>query len=64
MQGSRIPLSLTMDSKQYNAAVTQMDQDYVRNTSVAVLFGHVEIAVGMMEALNRSYIKGNFHFVT
>ena len=61
-KAARIPLSLTADLKQYDEAVTQMDQDYVRNASVAVLFGHVEAAVGMMEALNRSYIKGNHHF--
>ena len=59
---ARIPLSVTATSEEYDAAIRTMNQDYVRNATVAVLFGHVEAAVGMMQALKRSYMQGNHVF--
>ena len=59
---ARIPLSVTATADEYDEAITTMDKEYVQNASVAVLFGHVEAAVGMMEALNRSYMQGNYVF--
>ena len=59
---ARIPLSVTATADEYDEAITTMDKEYVQNASVAVLFGHVEAAVGMMESLNRSYMQGNYVF--
>ena len=42
------------DNKPFDEVVSQMRKDWVRNASVAVLFGHVEEAIGMMDAITRA----------
>ena len=48
---ARIPLSVTASPSEYSEAVRQMRSEWVGNASVAVLFGHLDAAVGMMQAL-------------
>ena len=46
-----IPLSVTASSSDYREAVEQMSAEWVGNASIAVLFGHLDAAEGMMQAL-------------
>jgi metabotropic glutamate receptor 2/3 len=46
---TRIPLS--GDPSGYENAVNRMDQDWVRNASVALLFGHLEDAIGIFRVI-------------
>ena len=48
---AKIPLSVTASALDYDRAVRSMSTDWVANASIAVLFGHLDAAVGMMEAL-------------
>jgi len=48
-----IPLPETNYAMEYDRAVSEMSSEWVRNASVAVLFGHKKNAAGMMEALMR-----------
>ena len=56
----KISLSVTATSGEYDAAITTMSQDYVRNATVVVLFGHQDAAVGMMQALRRAHMQGDY----
>ena len=49
-------ISLAVGAKQdaYDDALRKMDQQYLRNATVVVLFGHPEAANGMMEAIKRN----------
>lgn len=47
----KIPLSVTASPSEYYEAVQMMNTEWVANASVAVLFGHLDAAVGMMKAL-------------
>ena len=57
---ARIPLSISASSREYDAVITLMSKDYVSNATVAVLFGHLYNAVGMMRALMRAQIQGDY----
>ena len=50
---ARIPLSVKALDRDYDEAVRKMSEKWVNNASVAVLFGHMEAAEGMMKALMR-----------
>ena len=41
------------NTQSYEQAVDKMNQDHVRNASVVLLFGHVENAIGIFEAIER-----------
>ena len=57
---AKIPLSVTASSQDYDIAIEKMSRDYVRNATVVVLFGHLEAAVGMMQALGRARMHGDY----
>ena len=48
---ARIPLSVKAVQSDYEQAVREMSADWVANASIAVLFGHLDTAMGMMDAL-------------
>lgn len=48
---ANIPLSITAFPSDYSEAVNLMSAEWVANASVAVLFGHLDAAIGMMKAL-------------
>ena len=48
---ARIPLSIKAVQSDYEQAVREMSADWVANASIAVLFGHLEAAEGIMDAL-------------
>ena len=48
-----LPLG-SSDNEPFDEVVSQMRKDWVRNASVAVLFGHAEEAIGMMDAITRA----------
>lgn len=48
---ANIPLSVTASPSDYSEAVEMMSTEWVANASVAVLFGHLDAAVGVMRAL-------------
>ena len=48
---TRIPLSVKATASDYEEAVREMSADWVANASIAVLFGHIKAAMGMMDAL-------------
>lgn len=56
---ARIPLSVTASPSDYSAAVRRMSAEWVANASVAVLFGHLDAAEGMMEALTEFKASSN-----
>lgn len=49
-----LPLSVTASPSDYNEAVLTMSAQWVNNASVAVLFGHLDAAVGIMTALKNN----------
>lgn len=51
-----LPLSVTATHTDYTNALQAMSNEWVRNSSVAVLFGHLNAAIGIMQAL----ADGNF----
>ena len=57
---AKIPLSVSASSQDYDIAIEKMSRDYVRNATVVVLFGHLEAAVGMMQALGRARMHGDY----
>jgi len=57
-----IPLAIDAKQDVYDDALTIMSQEYLSNSTVAVLFGHPEAAVGMMKAINRMQAKGHNTF--
>ena len=57
---AKIPLSVTATSEEYDAAIETMSHEYVRNATVVVLFGHKKAAVGMMRALRRARMRGDY----
>ena len=57
---AKIPLSVTASSQDYDVAIEKMSRDYVRNATVVVLFGHLKTAVGMMQALGRARMHGDY----
>ena len=58
----RIPLSVDAEPKDYDIALQVMSQEYLRNATVAVLFGHPEAAQGMMDAILRAQKQGDHTF--
>ena len=52
-----LPVQEFPESK-YDAAVARMSQDFIRNASVAVIFGQLETAIGVMRAVRRAREKG------
>lgn len=48
-----IPLSVTAVPSDYDAALRNMSKEWVRNASIAVLFVHLDEAVGMMKGMRR-----------
>ena len=59
---SKIPLSVKPHSSEYDNALKLMSREYYRNASVAVLFGHLQAAEGMMEAIERAFKIGEDTF--
>ena len=58
----KIPLSVTANYTDYDKALKTMSEDWVKNASIVVLFGHLKAATGMMEALIRSKNSSGFVF--
>ena len=56
----RIPLSVTANDTDYDKALQTMSEDWVQNAAIAVLFGDIEAATGMMEAIIRKKNSSEF----
>ena len=48
-----LPLGVSENDRAFDAAVEQMNKEWIRNSSVAVIFGHVQQAQGMLSAVER-----------
>ena len=48
-----LPVSMLEDDTVFDMAVDQMSMEWVRNSSIAILFGHPEQAQGMLSAIER-----------
>ena len=57
---AKISLSLDATAQEYDNVVTIMNQAYVSNATVSVLFGHLVAAVGVMQALGRAQMREDF----
>ena len=63
----RISVPVTATSEEFNQVITEMSQNWVSNASVAVLFGQLSTAVGVLEAIARrqeSDLGGNLKNIT
>ena len=56
----KITFAVTATRQDYDAAVQKMSKNYVKNATVAVLFGHIEAATGIMKAIQRQFNSSNY----